>query len=205
MDAEEFRRWYSVHRAAFPSVDAWMTKFQREPGEDGISQREIFQQWFEVLRQESLQDALEATRSLNRGERELPKSFDDHARTVRRIAAEIRSARSKTAYQFPKQVDGEIAYKCRACWDTGISMVLSAKSMQKVEAGEVAENRQLTTLGTRCNCSAGDRISQEFLTYDPSKMCSSPAKPTLSDLPRYEAWLEANRQARQPSQYDLSY
>lgn len=196
MDRDDFKRWYAAHRAAFPSVDSWMGKMPREPNQETgeLSMREVLGQWFDALQAESLADCLAATRGMNRGDLEVPDSraVENHARFVRRHAAEIRTSRTKqAAITPPKRVNGEIAYKCPKCWDTGLCTVLQPSAMRLVCRGEVEHRSQLKTTGVRCHCDAGQNFRNTFfLELREHSMCLAPASPTLEDVPRFVEWFD---------------
>lgn len=167
MTREDFRAWYAKHRAAFPGVDSWLNKFARQPVEGGaLSQREILDQWFDCLKHESLDDCIAATYALNSGERDAPRAFDDHARTVRRIAFEIRNARSSE--KRLQVYGGEPSYRCLQCRDEGLVMVWHPDAMKlAAESGELPRKRYEAAV--RCDCEAGSSRNRPEPQYDANR------------------------------------
>jgi len=125
MTVHEFDGWLAYHVARFTGIGAWLAKFKTDPSED-----EVRGAWAHTLADVSLEDAKAATDALHSGDEELPKSFDEHPRYVRRVAGAARASRSLTRHAEPKIIDGEYAYECWRCEDSGFVVVYSARTME---------------------------------------------------------------------------
>ena len=171
MTDTDFETWFAYHVARFTGIGAWLAKFRITP-----SQAEVRYAWADSLRDVSLDDARAATDSLHRGDEELPKSFDDHPRYVRRLAGRFRSERSqkKNRRHF---IDGEETVACLKCQDTGNLQawhVLAVKAARRSDLfhpmlNPEARGQPYKTC-VRCNCDAGNAPKNAaFEPYNPVK------------------------------------
>jgi hypothetical protein len=205
MTKDDFRRWYAVHRAAFPSLDSWIRKYPVEPVPDGpLSQRELLASWFDVLAGESLQHCLAATRELNSGRVEMPKMFDDHARVVRRMAAESRAEETKHRLAGEVQTTRrEQSFWCLKCLDEGVVSAWHPETMEAVkERGDAVKT--LYTAAIRCDCRTGSNRTKPVLQYNERQWLLLPvgAWPNLRPhLPELVEFLDNYR----PANYDPSF
>lgn len=147
MIAHEFDRWLKVHAGAFPGLMEWLRKHE------GATTA-----WREVLDDVALEDALAATKAMNRGEHEAPP-FGDHARAVRKLARLLSfEAEQSRRRALPVSVCGP-RYRCAVCRDTGVVIVVNAYAGR---SGQFAIARLMAGLseivpevGVFCTCTAG--------------------------------------------------
>lgn len=186
MNRKEFSDWFTYHRAAFPSMDAWLGRFPRsEPTEKRIgdppSQPEILRSWFKVLGNVELEDAKSATDALAAGDEERPDLFDNTAAAVRKAS---RSFLSRRRFTEKKQYDSpEATYRCWLCEDFGWVGVLYPASVAIIERTwpdgppdwfECAEGGRDIRWGVvLCVCERGDVYAKHWSSprYDSAHMC----------------------------------
>ena len=177
MTHAEFSQWLGYHSARFTGVTGWLAKFPARPRFEGDpTQVEIRDAWFDVLKHCELGDAKQASDALNRGDEELPKTFDDHPRYVRRIAGVIRGQRLQSAGRR-RFIDGEETVKCRECQDAGNLQAWHSIAVKAARKGDLfhptlnpdARGQPYTTC-VRCNCDAGAAPKNTaYQAYNPEK------------------------------------
>lgn len=159
MTSDEFQTWLEKHVAAF-ALNDWLRR-----------NAEVVSSWQDCLDDVSLGDATEATRLMNRGEEEQPKSFGDHARFVRRIAKRLAMAR-KVEY-----IGGERVVNCRFCGDSGWVIVaniwVGSTGKAPLKAFLESKHNRLPICGISCSCERGPTFSANEKHYRLPKFDSS--------------------------------
>lgn len=168
MTDPEFREWFAHHIARFTGIGSWLAKFTRDPSQDDVRYA-----WADSLRDIGLDDAKAATDAMHRGDEEYPKSFDDHPRSVRRIAGRFRAERSQERNRR-RFIDGEETVSCRECRDTGDLQAWHSLAVKAARKGDLfhptlnpdARGQPYKTC-VRCDCDAGDAPKNAaFQPYD---------------------------------------
>lgn len=167
MTYDEFQTWLAFHKSCFTGIDAWLTKVV--VGENAPTMKAILGRWYEVLKDVSLRDAKNATMKIYSGEALEPKGYDRHPAAIRLIAGKHRPRRDYNT--LPKVVNGEYAYRCVACEDTGWRFVVHQESLIEARKGNFD---YLYLACVVCPCRAGDPFRAQALTFDPMRDCEWP-------------------------------
>lgn len=113
MTRDEFNAWLEYHQAAFPGMADWIKK-------QDVDESAILRSWERVLYAVSIDDAKEATDTMQADLDQVPKysrGYEAHPATVRRLAG--KSYQARTGYQRKKNwFDDEESYKCKHCLDS---------------------------------------------------------------------------------------
>ena len=174
MNNKEFVRWLENHIRAYPSMAHWLKDYPDQP-----------RLWEETLSSVPYYHAIAATKKLVTGEVEQPKGYSAHARIIRQISRELQTNEPRTVYH-----DGQEAYLCHDCMDTGSVSVWNPTVMRFLEETydgsvpkdwssreEVIEARQKNIVSTRrggeqltrlpkacfsvaCHCEPGKRFAK---------------------------------------------
>jgi len=195
MTQDDFDRWLTLHRAAFPGLSAWLAKIPDDgkQGEGEPSRREVLGIWFRVLRPCEYDDCKAATEAMAAGILEEPKGWDRHKVVIRREADRLAKQRRRQAAPMPKLIDGEPAVVCRDCQDSGVIHVYHPRTYRQAMTEGLNETDPIYRAVTRCPCAAGERWNW-LLPYSPDRFCRA----TIG-LPKEEAteelfaWCEQDR------------
>lgn len=119
MDSGQFQRWMKHHCTRFPSVVGWMQGFKADPADPSkMAADEIAEAWFKALADVRIDDAIQATDAMFRGE--IPggdKYPEQHVALVRAAAMDRANKRSAGRRKYQ---DGERLADCIDCRDTGL-------------------------------------------------------------------------------------
>lgn len=126
MDSAQFTKWLRNHLKRFNSVETWL-RAKPEKGAEGIvGQNDVMEAWFGALADVRIDDAIQATEAMFKGEAPLPlgPGYDDHPRAVRRLAMQRAEQRAKST---KKMVNGEPVVNCPDCRDRGWREIWTGK------------------------------------------------------------------------------
>jgi hypothetical protein len=184
---EQFLEWYAHHRSAFPGIDAWLGRIDRAAkSEADLRSADVLRGWRRVLADIELADAKRATDEMARGDIDEPRSFDGHAKAIRRSAKASRFERGKG----PGRVvwfDGERSVRCSVCGDAGLVIVFHPKSMQAARQGTL-DRLSSYSCGVACTCEARARWPGVEIEFDERTMCRCEHHPTEDDCERLRAF-----------------
>ncbi|MEX2138594.1 MAG: hypothetical protein WD894_04995 [Pirellulales bacterium] len=196
MKTTDFENWLHLHRSAFPAIDAWLAKFPSDADKQtrGLSAStltagDVLRAWQTILSDVEAADAIEATRRLARGDEELPRSFDDYPRAVRRIARSIAGERAKAA-RSTRLIDGLDTYRCPLCRDTGGVTVWHPKSVAAMHRGTFGERGAKATALVRCSCDAGSKLQWCSAVFDADGWVVCSGVSDLASIERLEKFVE---------------
>jgi hypothetical protein len=195
MNRREFKTWFSEFRAAFASVDSWITKLPAAASDayDGATQESLSRAWFLVLEDVPLADAKRATAEMARGDIRSPLAFQDYPREIR---AAVKSSGTVKRPPGPRQTaDGEDTFECRDCRDWGHVRVFTPEAVAAMRAGEYQRTRppipRYPAIAVRCHCKWGDFYRSYGAPFDSSKQVSfSGAMPGEDDVKLLAAFVE---------------
>lgn len=198
MTKEEFARWLTLHRAAFPGLSAWLARIPDaiDAPEGEPSRRDVLRIWFHVLEPCEYEDCKLATEAMAAGKIEEPRGWDRHKAAIRREADRRDRERRRQAVPLPRRVDGEPAFACPQCRDDGSILVYHPETYARAMGEGLADTDPIYRAVTRCPCAAGERWSW-MLTYSPDRFCRATiglAKPEQID--ELIEWCEQDREAR---------
>lgn len=181
MNSNEFRDWMNYHIAAFPNVGAWFNDKDQVP-----DPRQTQQHWYNALRFVALDAAKKATDEMSANEDLIPQGRADHARRIKRIAAEIASQEYNERKH--QKVDGEEVFSCNLCQDTGFVSVYSTVTMEDAAKGyplqwpvdsngkrrpapdrEIPHPIRVRPMGVTCTCDQGEMLAIKRPGPDPFK------------------------------------
>lgn len=192
MTADEFTIWLKHHRAAYPGISAWLGRIDKAArGDDDIRATDVLKRWRNVLNDVSLADARAASDAMARGDLEEPRSFDSHAKAIRRAAIGAVSERT-IAPEKPRYVNGEQVFNCGLCLDGGLLIVFHPKTMKAARDGLLEESPKYTC-GVACTCERGDRWHKpaqgrrekhKTMRFDERIMVPCDYRPTAEDCRR---------------------
>ena len=152
--------------------------------------QDVLKRWRSILGDVSLADAKSATDAMARGDLEEPRSFDSHAKAIRRQA--IGSVSERTMAEQPQYVNGERVCRCGLCMDGGLRIVFHPKTMKAAREG-LLEESQKYTCGVACACERGDpwykqakgrREEHKTMRFDERIMVPCDYRPTAEDCQR---------------------
>lgn len=188
MTNAEFTDWFRHHLANFPSVIGWLTKFPTKPRHEcDPTQADIRDRWEKCLADVSLAEAQAATDALFRGDEPLPRIFDEHPQTVRRLAFRSRNASREASYDHGVYVDGEPTVRCRDCSDVGLVTCYHRKTVKAMRTGKLRleqDDKQRYFVGPPfswytvcvvCHCASGDRYAKQrddVQRYSEERFCA---------------------------------
>ncbi|HEV3343079.1 MAG TPA: hypothetical protein VG125_22080 [Pirellulales bacterium] len=173
MKISEFQEWFDHHAARFPGVSHWIAKFPDTKGANELqpTKSAILDAWCGVLRDVELLDANRATDLLASGDEEFRErgGFDNHPREVRRVARVLSGDRTRQAHAR-RYVDGEPAYKCLPCQDTGLRQIIHPSTLDKARKGDLKLPIEVYRASAACNCAAGNRWADSTRTLGDGDM-----------------------------------
>lgn len=174
MTDSEYHAWEKYHFAALPSVGAWIT-----------ARPDTRPHWLRALASLDLEDAKAATDAMladTSGEYE--RVFDNTPQVIRKLATGF-AKRRRAAASFDKLVtdEGQLSYRCTACYDTGWVTVLTEPGVMFVRSWGDHEppSKWIAMLNAysncvRCNCmnrpaAVAKRGEHLGFTYSPDNHC----------------------------------
>lgn len=209
MDWNDFQEWLRQHIARFPGIATWLQKFPVDTKPDGLmpTRREILDKWHSTLRHIPLWQAIQATDELGSDDWPAPHGYGEHPLT---IAAICRGEKRAAARSEPKMtplppiVDGEYAYRCPICRDTGAITVWHPRTMQAARDGilrrEAALGRLYRVSVACANCETPSVCRRrDAITFDPRRMLPAP---TLMNCDEALTELETFVQERERTKHD---
>lgn len=160
----EFGEWLKYHTAAFTSVGSWLGKMPEEGTESTPSRADVVERWFAALRSIDLVDAKAATDELFAGREAEPRGFDRHPAAVAAIAVQLRRRRAPRRDPEPRRIDGQAAYRCLLCRDTGVVDCWAPESMRAAHRAVKGDAEwtgdTIYAVAVACSCDAGDRFAR---------------------------------------------
>ncbi len=166
MKPNEFKSWWSSHRAVFPEMNTWLGKVPRE------DQQGTVLAWQRAMEDISLEDAEAATQAMLRGDIKKPFQCSDHPAAIIGYARQLRNNRVGHSEPIRRWHDGEETYRCPICRDDGLLSVWHEESMfASVGRGGLLSrlgkaprpSAMLVTMTVVCTCQAGDAYEQSHV------------------------------------------
>lgn len=137
MTEKEFKQWRIHHLALFPNLLNYLSReLAQEPGALEL----VWQEWYLVLKNVDLKDAIAASRRLASSDHDGPRMYDRHPFAVKQLAQEIRAARGEWDATEPKSY-------CTMCDKVGAIVIKKADGYQAA---------------VRCTCKIGE-VKYPFL------------------------------------------
>lgn len=125
MNQTEFAAWLKQHGYVFPRWQEWYTS---QPAKG-----DILAAWMGMMKNTDLNDAIEVTRQMGRGEIERPNAMDDMVPSVIREARRVAERREANA---PKPILGrQERFSCVRCRDCGWAEVFTKKTVSEASRG----------------------------------------------------------------------
>lgn len=183
MTKEQFREWIAHHQAAFPGIASWLAKIDKAADSPtDLRSAAILGSWFRVLADVELIDAKAATDAMAKGDIDEPRSYDGHAKAVRKAGKTRTFDRGRQQQRSgPQYIGGEQVFRCGDCLDSGMILVWHQRSMQAVRDGTFGGRLTRYSCGVKCTCPAGEKWRHIEHAFDPKLMVPCDYHPSPED------------------------
>lgn len=194
-------------KSHFPEVGMWLS---RQVGADGRqdSGYAVLLTWFDAIRDCSLDDAMDATARIHRGDIARPDGWSGYPGLIRRICRDHQT--TATTYHQPKIKDGQEVYTCPLCRDASVPTVtvLAPVTVRQLlrgtewsECTTVTGRPGIVTVAVACSCSRGQAMAernakQSWHVYDPLRMFPADCVSRHHEPDGLREWLERVRAMR---------
>jgi hypothetical protein len=149
MEREEFNDWLTKHQKAYPALGDWFATLPDTKG--------TLQIWFDVMKELTKENAIEATMRMIRGVEPIvkytnwhdtPRFVVEHSQCVKR-----ESGGSKFVI---RRVDGEPVYACVRCFDSGVVEVYHGREVHQIRKGQFG-GKLVHSAARACGCDLSKR------------------------------------------------
>jgi hypothetical protein len=160
---DEFDEWFAAHAASFTGVGSW---FRGMAGRS-IDTDDVMRNWYRVLAETDLCDAVDATRAMFADTVDV--HFDRHPATVRAIAAKL-GAKRRLAATAKTWTKTEPRVHCADCLDSGYRRCVHPKTVAEYRDGI---GGYIYTCVAACPCASGLHAfpDEKYPRYDETRCC----------------------------------
>lgn len=170
MTKDEFHEWLAYHVAAFPGLGEWLENRQDAD--------KVQQHWWNAMRRFNSKHAFTATDEMVRGQIEEPP-YGKHRGALATRCKILQKDSGTSGRPKMKIIDGEVAFTCTLCEDSGFLFVWTTTALERYHAAmnagkkfdayfrDVQSGRDWGRV--RCLCDYGDSICQNVTQYDPDR------------------------------------